>query len=462
VSIKPRDTLAYLVAVVIPLVLAAGWHLFPPILQATPGYVYLLLVALIARFLGFGPAIIFTPISAGVLWLYVLPLAFPTETQVFFLHRVLLFVAASIVIASIGQQRSERMREAEETYRSVVELSPDAIGVSDENAKIVFANTALAKLVGAASVADVIGRKTLDFTHPDSREVARERIAQLAAGHPAPWLESKWIRLDGSPIDVETAGVPVRKDGKLLYQEFVRDVTERKNAERALQQLSGRVLLLQDEERRRIALQLHDTTAQNLIALKLNLARAMQSVAMGDELKKTVDQSLALVDQSIEEIRTLSYLLHPPLIEEVGLVASLQWYVRGFEERTAIRVALEAASDIRRLPKAVERAGFRIVQEALTNIQRHSQSECATVRLTRSVDGVRLVVEDKGRGFPDRLRGQPLDVVTAAGIGVASMYQRARDLGGTMKIHSDDRGTRVEVELPTRDISERHAAHPDR
>jgi signal transduction histidine kinase len=208
---------------------------------------------------------------------------------------------------------------------------------------------------------------------------------------------------------------------------------------------------LLDEERRRIAGQLHDTTGQNLIALKLNLATARHLAAMGDErLKEKLDESLALAGQSINEIRTLSYLLHPPMIEEVGLVPSLQWYVRGFEERTAIHVSFEAGADIGRLLEEVETAVFRIVQEALTNIQRHAQSESASIRLARRADGLQLVVEDKGRGLSEGLRGEPLEVVAAGGVGVAGMYQRVRDLGGTMSMHSDDRGTRIEVVLPIR------------
>jgi len=452
VSIKPKDILAYTAALLAPLALAVGWLRFSPILQAIPGYVYLLLIALVARFLGFGPAIAVTLSAAVALWLFVLPLVFGEQAQTFFLYRLLLFIAASILIASISRQRSERVREAEDRYRSLVELSPDGIGISDENSRIVFANSALAKLVGAADASDLIGKRTLDFAHPDSREVVKERIAQLASGQHASWLELKWIRLDGNVIDVETAGIPVRKDGKVLYQGFVRDVTERKKAERTLQQLSIRMLRLLDEERRRIAGQLHDTTGQNLIALKLNLAMARQSAATGDErLRETLDESLALAEQSINEIRTLSYLLHPPMIEEVGLVPSLQWYVRGYEERTAIHVSFEAGADIGRLLEETETAVFRIVQEALTNIQRHAQSESATIRLARRADGLQLVVEDKGRGLSEGLRGEPLEVVAAGGVGVAGMYQRVRDLGGTMSIHSDDRGTRIEVVLPIRD-----------
>ncbi len=450
-SIKPRAYLTYSAAILIPLVAAVGWNEASPILQAIPGYVYLLLVALLARFLGFGPAIACTLTSAGVLWFYVFPLVFPHQSHMFFLLRLLFFVAAAVVMASISREKSRLVRAADERCRSLVELSPDAIGIADEDTKIVFANTAMAKLVGAPSVEDVIGRKTLDFIHPDFREVTKERIAKLASGQPAPWLEVKWVRLDGKVIDVEAAGVPVRKDGRLLYQGFIRDVTERKKTERSIQQLSSRLLRVQDEERRRIAHQLHETTAQNLIALKLSLAMARRSPAMADEqLRESLDESLALAEQSINEIRTLSYLLQPPTAE-VGLVPSLQWYVRGFEERTEIGVRLETPADMGRLPEEVETAVFRIVQEALMNIQRHSRSQSAAVRLTRRANGVQLMIEDAGRGLPVQLRGEPIGVVAAAGVGVASMVQRVKDLGGTIALDSDDHGTRIDVSLPIRE-----------
>jgi signal transduction histidine kinase len=226
------------------------------------------------------------------------------------------------------------------------------------------------------------------------------------------------------------------------------DLTARKKAEGALRQLSGRLLRLQDEERRRIAMQLHDSTAQSLIALKLELAKARRFSAADDSLRKSLDDALGLAEQSIGEIRTLSYLLHPPMIDEIGLVASLEWFVRGFEERTAIRVLVDADRGMGRLPQAVETAVFRIVQEALNNIQRHSQSKSATIRLARDSEGIQVTIEDAGRGMPEPLRSVRLEVMAAAGVGIAGMLQRAKDLDGRMSIHSDGGGTRIEVRLP--------------
>ena len=565
-SIKRRVAF-YAAAVLTPLLLAAQWDTFPPILQELPTVLFLLLAALIARFLGYGPALVFNLVSGGVLWLHLL--RFISTQPLPVLLRLVLYLTASITIASIARQKSKDVREAEERYRSIVELAPDAIGVSDDQGRILFVNSALVRLVGAADASELIGRRTLDLIHPDYRQSRENRMADLASGKPAPWMEVKWVRFDGSAIDVETAGVAVRKGGRLLFQGFIRDLTERrkaeakieesrlrmqalfdtaldailfldssgryveanpaasellgytheeilmmklgdftppeeqerlaksrddvfqsghlsgdltilrkdgmrreieyrtvanvlpgyhatfmhditrrKEAERSLRQLSARLLRLQDEERRRIARQLHDTTAQSLAALRMNLFRISSSPATSDRaVKETVDESIALTDQSIAEIRTLSYLLHPPFIDEAGLLPSLRWYVRGFERRTGITVTLDAPDDLERLPADLETAAFRIIQEALTNIQRHSGSTVAHIRLDKQPEGIRLEIEDKGRGMPEHLRADE-GALASAGVGVAGMQERVRELGGRLEIRSHDQGTTVTVTFP--------------
>src|SRR6267378_4335256 len=136
------------------------------------------------------------------------------------------------------------------------------------------------------------------------------------------------------------------------------DITARKEAEKSLRQLSVRLLRLQDDERRRIARELHDTTAQNLVALRLNLSRISKSAIENPAIQESVDESIALAEQSISEIRTLSYLLHPPLIDEAGLLPSLRWFARGFQERSGIAVTLESPAELERLPPEVETALF--------------------------------------------------------------------------------------------------------
>jgi signal transduction histidine kinase len=193
---------------------------------------------------------------------------------------------------------------------------------------------------------------------------------------------------------------------------------------------------------------LHDTTAQNLAAIRLNLAIVRRSLdAANAKMLESVDESIALTDESIGEVRTLAYLLHPPMIEEAGLLVSLRWFAQGFEARSGIRVTLDFPEALSRLPLEMETAIFRIVQEGLNNIQRHSGSTVARISIERPPNVLRLQIEDKGRGLPLHLRGN--DAVTAgAGVGLASIRERVREFGGAMSVQSDDDGTVLSVTLP--------------
>src|SRR5882762_451624 len=199
-SIKRGVAFSYAVAVVIPPLLAVEWDKFPPILQDLPTVLFLLLAALMARFVAFRPALVFNLVSGGVLWFHLL--RFVSLQPLPVLLRVVLYLAASITIASISRRGAKETGEAEEMYRSIVELAPDAIGVSDDTGRIIFVNSALIRLVGATDASELIGKRTFDFLHPDYREMVEKRMADLASGKPAPWMEVKWVRLDGSPIDV--------------------------------------------------------------------------------------------------------------------------------------------------------------------------------------------------------------------------------------------------------------------
>jgi len=446
------------------------------------------------------------------------------------------------------------MGEAEERYRRLVELSPEGICVSVDG-RIEFANSAMVEMLGAHDVSEIIGRSYRETVHPESLALVEGRIERVLAGKPVPWVEEKWLRLDGSTVYVETAAVPITRHGAVFVQVFVRDLTARKQAEEALQEqrqrlqalfdnsidgiilidndghyidvnpavtkllgytreellqmrvgditpagkkdairevwrhlvagesthgvfqvegkdgvkhfvelqalghvrpglhygilhditeqksaeeslrsLSLGLLRSQDEERRRISRQLHETTGQSLAALRMNLARLKESAT-----PQLIEDSLALVDQSIKEIRTLSYLLHPPLMDDLGLVSALEWYAGGFEQRSGIAVTFDAAADIGRLPPEIETTVFRVVQEALTNIHRHSGSSVATIRLQRVDGNLCIEVADRGSGFAEN---------AAPGVGLAGMYERIRDLGGEIDMQSGEKGTTLTVRLP--------------
>ena len=176
------------------------------------------------------------------------------------------------------------------------------------------------------------------------------------------------------------------------------DVTERRRSERELVQLSVRLLGLQEEERSRIGRQLHDVTAQNLFATTINLARLQSNDASSDS-KEVLAECQALCEQALQEIRTLSYLLHPPILDQAGLASALSWYTEGFSKRSGIDVRLVIPQEFDRLPREMETDLFRIVQESLSNIHRHSGSNTASVRLEKQTTQVVLQIRDQGRGI---------------------------------------------------------------
>ncbi len=245
---------------------------------------------------------------------------------------------------------------------------------------------------------------------------------------------------------IERANDELSRANESLQQE----ITRRTSAEGELRRLSGRLLELQDDERRRLARELHDSTGQLLAAIQLNLSLAQQDV-QGDpsHLQRRLSETAELSNQAITEVRTMSYLLHPPMLDEAGLGLALQWYVEGFVERSHLRVDLQLPSNLERLPREVEVAVFRVLQESLTNIHRHSASASAQIKLDCTPHELVLSVRDFGKGFPiaphDGNNGRALSRI---GVGIRGMQERLRQLGGNIAIRKADPGTLVEVHFP--------------
>ena len=214
-----------------------------------------------------------------------------------------------------------------------------------------------------------------------------------------------------------------------------------------LRELSARLLQLQDDERRRIARELHDSVGQMLAALNMNLSTVRADVERLAKTANALADSENLVQQMSTEVRTISHLLHPPLLDEAGLASALRWYVDGFVLRSKIKVALDLPEDFGRLPRESETAIFRVVQECLTNIHRHSESPIARIRLRQRDDRVRVEIEDKGKGIPPE-KQEEMNSAGAPGVGIRGMRERLRQLGGTLEIESSGSGTIVIVELP--------------
>ena len=217
-----------------------------------------------------------------------------------------------------------------------------------------------------------------------------------------------------------------------------------------LRELSQRLMQAQDDERRRIARELHDSAGQILSALGINLGSVAQHARQSaPQLVSVADEGQQLVQQLDQEIRTMSYLLHPPLLDESGLVQALRWYIRGLKERSGLDTALSIPEDFGRLSREMELAMFRVVQECLTNVHRHAGSTKALIRIAREGDQVFLEVQDQGNGMsPDKLSQIQSH---GSGVGIRGMRERVRQLKGHLEIVSDSRGTKVSVTLPAHD-----------
>jgi PAS domain S-box-containing protein len=219
-------------------------------------------------------------------------------------------------------------------------------------------------------------------------------------------------------------------------------------ANQGLRDLSARLLQVQDEERRRIARDLHDSTGQALALLSMNLsALETEAEKVSTDLAKMVSENLELAKQVSTDLRTISYLLHPPLLDEMGLGSALGWYIDGFGKRSGIQVSLDLASDLERLSQPLELTIFRVVQECLTNIHRHSESPTASIRLYRSSGKAILEIRDEGKGIgPEKL--SKIATSGASGVGLRGMRERIKDFAGELEILSGEKGTRIRIAIP--------------
>jgi PAS domain S-box-containing protein len=293
--------------------------------------------------------------------------------------------------------------------------------------------------------------KFREFIHPEDRAKVDEAFAASLGKHTPSTVEYRILMPDGRVKILEerwqafhdVEGNPLRVAGTC------RDITERVRAEAELQRLSGQLLRLQDEERRRMARDLHDSTGQDLVALATTLSQLHASLpSSGRKLRKLASQCQAVADQCVREVRTLSYLLHPPMLDEAGLEDAIRHYVDGFTERTGIEVEVETSPSSERMKPDVELALFRVVQESLTNIQRHSGSLQAKIRIERDPGKITLEISDRGSGISGNQRGRNGELSSRLGVGVPSMRERVKVIGGRLDIESSSGGTTVRATIP--------------
>jgi signal transduction histidine kinase len=241
------------------------------------------------------------------------------------------------------------------------------------------------------------------------------------------WILSKHFRLSHARSELET----------LIVERTAQ-----------LQRLSQRLLKVQDDERRKLSRDLHDGTGQTLAALRMSVSCLQKYCKETPAMLALVSDVAQLADQAIEEIRTMSYLLHPPLLDEVGFACAAEWYIEGFAKRSGINVKADIANLRGRLPASVEIALFRVLQESLTNVHRHSGASEASIHLQYEAQGVILEIRDFGKGIPEE-RLRLLHAVSAeTGVGLAGMRERLHELEGKLEIESDGCGTRMRATVP--------------
>ena len=442
-------------------------------------------VVLSAWYCGLGPSIVATLVTLLGVWRWLLP----PEVSLGTMDRATFwgmfgFVVLSALIVTLGESARRSKAQQELTAKALresearlhvalqdrtaeieqktaqiaeqarwIDLANDAIFVRTPNGKIAYWNQGAARLYGW-SAQEAIGQSPQDLLHTVF-PVPFSEIAQSDL-----W-EGELVqnKRDGSHITVASRWATLRDSrGELVgWLEINTDITARQQAEDAARRLSGRILNLQDEERRRIARELHDSLGQYLTAAKMNLDILSASLKGQDETA-LVSDCAETIARCLSETRTLSHLLHPPLLDEAGLVSAARWYAEGLAARSGIEVNLDLPPDLPRLDRDVETALFRSLQEALTNVYRHSGSSKVQVTLQLDAEHVRMEIHDNGRGIPqNRMRRFSQDGV-GTGVGLAGMRERIREVGGTLTLRSGPSGTSVIVAVPIAPPEESMAA----
>jgi two-component system NarL family sensor kinase len=217
-----------------------------------------------------------------------------------------------------------------------------------------------------------------------------------------------------------------------------------------LQNLSLRLLKVQDEERRKLSRDLHDSTGQTLAALKIAVSFLQLSIKDDPSKMALVTDVADLADQAIEELRTMAYLLHPPLLDEVGFACAAEWYIEGFAKRSGVNVSMEIATHHERMPRSMETALFRVLQESLTNVHRHSKAAHVTVCFRHQFEKVILEIRDDGCGIEGERLVRLRETSAETGVGLAGMRERMHELNGTLEMESEGRGTTIRAVVPLR------------
>jgi PAS domain S-box-containing protein len=349
---------------------------------------------------------------------------------------------------------------------AIVSSSEDAIITKDLDGVITSWNEGAERMFGYTAE-EAVGRHITLIIPPHLREEEATILERLRRGERIEHFETFRMQKNGTLLDISLTISPIKDaSGRVVgASKVARDVSERKKTEeiliqshanlermveqrtRALRALYASLHRAQDNERRRIARELHDSVGQYLASLKMNLTTLNDSGQQSSP-SPVLSECLAAVDQCISETRTISYLLHPPLLDEAGLSSAVRWYVDGFAERSGIRTELDFPPDLERLPDSIELALFRLLQESLTNIHRHSRSPAAAIKLSLEGDQVVFTVRDFGRGIPPERLERFRDTGTSTGVGLGGMRERIAELDGNLQVESNGQGTVLTATIP--------------
>ena len=367
----------------------------------------------------------------------------------------------AIALHKLNRELAQRNQELD----AIVRTAPDIIFSRNPDGSRDYISCRFYEYTGAPPDT-ALGFGWLEYVHPDDKEQSVARwmhCVQSGEVYDATYrirgedLQYRWFRARAVPLR-DSHGKVVKwygtcsdiHDSKLLEQSIRENAIELErmveSRTAALRRLSHRMMTMQDEERRRIAREIHDGLGQELAAAKMILDGILAKDSSPSMQQASLEAS-QLIDRSIQQVRTISHLLHPPLLDEVGLVSALRWFLEGLSERSGIHVVLEIdPPNLGRLKSELETAIFRIVQEALTNMFRHSGARNGGVTITQKDENIVVSVRDDGKGIDEQIMQLRPESV---GVGIGGMRQRVSELGGTLRLSNANPGTIVEVVIPT-------------